>query len=90
MELTEGIEVIVKLKHPDSRGAVESCAARIGVSLQPLHPSTPDPELSTYFHTHVDPATLDPMLEKLRECDGVDGAYAKPRGDIPGPTITKE
>jgi hypothetical protein len=83
MKIPEDIEVIVKLKRPNSRPAVEACAARIGVSLQPLHPSTSDSELSTYFHTHVDPAALDLTLEKLRECEGVDGAYAKPRGDIP-------
>ena len=86
METTQDIEVIVKLKHQEARAAVESCANRIGVSLQALHPSTSDSELSTYFHTHVTPAALELTLERLRECDGVDGAYAKPRGDVPQAT----
>jgi hypothetical protein len=83
------VEVIVKLvpeaaapASPAHR-ALQACAARIGVSLQPLHPSTLDPELATYFITHVDPAALSGILEQLLKCEGVDGAYPKPRGEVP-------
>lgn len=82
-------EVIIKLapgalpaNSPGHR-ALQSCAAGIGVSIQPLHPSTSDPELSTYFVAHVDRAALSSLIDQLRRCEGVVGAYAKERGEAP-------
>jgi hypothetical protein len=63
--------------------AVQSRAAELGVSLEPLHPSASDPELSTYFVVHVDPVSRQRVVEQLLGLDGVEGAYAKPRGEPP-------
>ena len=86
----EPIEVVVKLvpiaaeQQSPAYRAVQECAARIGVSIHPLYPSTSDPELSTYFIAHVDQAVSSSVVEQLLACEGVEGAYAKPRGEPPG------
>lgn len=63
--------------------AVRSCVADLGISVSPLHPSTSDPELASYLVAHVDPAAVDRVIERLVECEGVEGAYAKPAGQPP-------
>lgn len=84
------IEVIVKLTPeaaaPNTKAHrdVQDYAARIGISLEPLHPSTCDPELTTYFIAHVDAAGLGSIVEQLLAFEGVDGAYPKGRGEAPG------
>ena len=52
-------------------------------TLTPLHPSSTDPELASYLVGYVETAALEGVLERLRRCDGVEGAYAKPRGEPP-------
>jgi hypothetical protein len=52
-----------------------------------MHPLTSDPELATYFVAHVDPEGLDGVIETLAGCDGVEGAYPKPRGEPPERTV---
>lgn len=86
---TVGTQVIVKLG-PDTaaagvpaRRALDACAAELGVSLTPLHPSTSDLDLATYFVADVEGSVLDRTLDRLRRCAGVEGAYAKPRGEPP-------
>ena len=81
-------EVIVKLtaaaaSSEPARQPVDACAAKLGVKLTRLHPSTTDPELSTYFAAHVDAAAVDRVVERLLTCEGVEGAYRKPRGEPP-------
>lgn len=83
------VEIVVKLTPgvavPESSGYrnVQQCAARNGIALQPLHPSTFDPELSLYFTTTVEADQSAKVLESLRKCDSVDGAYEKPAGEAP-------
>lgn len=83
------IQVIVKLGPETAaagrkaRRALEACAAELGVALAPLHPSTSDRELAAYFAADVDASVLDRTLDGLRACAGVEGAYAKPRGEPP-------
>ena len=81
-------EVIVKLtpaaaSAEPARRSVDACAANLGVKLTRLHPSTADSELSTYFATQVDAAAVDRVVERLLACEGVEGAYRKPRGEPP-------
>ncbi|MDQ6798781.1 MAG: hypothetical protein M3011_12335 [Actinomycetota bacterium] len=83
------VDVIAKLT-PDAAATgsvehrlVQSRAADIGASLEPLHPATSDPELATYFLVHVDPAYRQRVVEQLLDVDGVEGAYVKPRGEPP-------
>jgi hypothetical protein len=62
---------------------VHACLARLGVALEPLHPSSSDPELATYAVTHVDEADAQTVISQLNDCDGIEGAYVKPRGAPP-------
>ena len=83
------VEVIVKLAPAAAQAnttqarAVHACLASLGVALEPLHPSVTDPELATYAVTHVDEADAQAVIRQLNACEGVEGAYAKPRGEPP-------
>ena len=83
------VEVVIKLAPAaivkDSREyrAIQDCLAKLGVTLRRLHPSTSDPNLATYAVTHVDPGGVERLVQQLNRCDGVEGAYAKPRGEPP-------
>ena len=83
------IDVIVKLapaavvRESAAHRGVQACANGLGVTLEPMHPSTTDPELSSYFIAHVAPTAVDDVVDRLRGCDGVEGAYSKPRGEPP-------
>jgi hypothetical protein len=82
-------EIIVKLAPAavQAGGAVppnvKACAAEAGISLEPLHPSTSDSELASYFRAFVNTATVQPTVERLLRCEAVEGAYPKPRGEAP-------
>ena len=76
------IEVIVKAK-PGAAAVVPAWAARIGISLDALHPGTSDPELATYFVAHAEAAASAAILKELLRCGDIEGAYAKPRGEPP-------
>lgn len=83
------VDVIAKLT-PEAAASgsvehrlVQSRAAGIGASLEPLHPATSDRELATYFLVRVDPASRLSVVEQLLSLDGVEGAYVKPRGEPP-------
>jgi hypothetical protein len=85
----EAIELIVKLS-PEAAAAespeykrLHAHAAQLGVALAPLHPATSDPDLATYAVAHVDAAAANAVIEQLRRCAGVEGAYAKPPGAPP-------
>jgi hypothetical protein len=88
-EMKDSVELIIKLAPavavPGSTGhlAVEACATRAGVTLKALHPSTSASELATYFIAHVDPEKAGNIIHELLACDGVESAYAKPRGEPP-------
>lgn len=89
-DVKDPVELIVKLAPaaaaPGSPGhlAVQACMAEAGVSIEPLHQSTSESELAAYFIAHVDPAKIENIVEQLLACEGVDSAYAKPRGKPPG------
>jgi hypothetical protein len=86
---TEQVEVIVKLAPAGvERGtaehrAVQECATRLGISLELLHPGTSDPNLATFAVAHVRPDDAQTVVRQLMQCDGVEGAYAKPPGEPP-------
>jgi hypothetical protein len=63
--------------------AVHACAQRLGISLQPLYPDVSDPELATWYVTHVDSARSKAVVEQLLGCNEIEGAYTKPRGEAP-------
>ena len=82
-------EVIVKLTPAatalgaEARRSLDQCVRDFGISITPLHPGTFDPDLATYFVATVAMDSLDDVLERLRRCPGVEGAYAKPAGEPP-------
>jgi hypothetical protein len=86
---TEQVEVIVKLapagalRESSEHRAVQECATRLGIALELLHPGTSDPNLATFAVAHVSPEHAQTVVRKLMECDGVEGAYAKPPGEPP-------
>jgi hypothetical protein len=85
----EQVEVIVKLTRggaqPDGEEhhAVWACAARLGMSLDLLHPAISDQELATYAVTHVSWDAAASVADQLRHCDGIEGAYIEPAGEPP-------
>ena len=60
------------------------CARELGVPLAPLHADTGDRELASYFVARLDAAPAAAVLARLRRCDGVAAAYARPQGAPPG------
>ena len=79
-------DVIVKLSPVDrsARRAADACVADLGIALAPLHPAATDSELASYLVTQIDSASEDEVIERLRRCPGVEGAYVKPQGEPPG------
>jgi hypothetical protein len=57
--------------------------AYLGVDLQPLHPGTNDPELSTHFFANVNETEANTICARLSESPHVAAAYAKPEGSAP-------
>jgi hypothetical protein len=57
----------------------------LGIVLKPVHPGSDDPNLAPYFMIDVpDPAIGEKVLDRLRLCKAVDGAYLKPSDALPG------
>ena len=83
------VEVVVKVagaagdEQSPANQAVQACAARLGIQLEAVHLPGSGPESGVYFTGMVNPAVLDSAIEQLLRCDGVEGAYAKPRGEAP-------
>jgi hypothetical protein len=78
------VEVIVKVaRETEHTRAIQERATALGVTLEPLHPSTGDTELATYFTARVDPDTAHELTRALADLEGVEGAYAKPAGEPP-------
>ncbi len=87
-EEPEAAEVIAKLTPEVAESGTQhrllkSEAAQRGVSLQPLHPGTSDPDLATYYIARGDSAGLQDVIDQLLGLEGVEGAYKKPRGEPP-------
>jgi hypothetical protein len=82
------VELVVKLAPETSRGGVAhnallACAAELGIALESLDPSASDDELATYHIALVTPDIAASAIVRLRQCNGVEAAFAKPRGETP-------
>lgn len=83
------VELIVKLAPAAAKSgspqhlAVQACFAQAGLTTHPLDLSASDAELATYFIAHVDPLDTERIINHLLACDGIESAYAKPRGEPP-------
>ena len=54
-------------------------SAEFGVSIHPIHPGVPIPQLASYFAAEVaDRNTADQLVSRLHAAGVVDAAYVKP------------
>ncbi len=80
------VELVVKLTPAAAPGTVVhdvavARAADLGIVLEPLDPSASDPELGTYHLALVRPDIAARAIEQLQQCEGVEAAFIKPRGE---------
>jgi hypothetical protein len=58
--------------------------AQLGLDLQPLHPGASDATLAQFFVAIApDDTDIDHALARLRACEAVESAYAKPPDELP-------
>lgn len=56
----------------------------IGLTLQPMHPDTDDPNLQRYFTGAVpDRATAQRVIDSLQQVAAIEAAYVKPIDELP-------
>jgi hypothetical protein len=68
-----------RARAPRSRSATRPVLPWLKHSLQPVHPTTKDPALATFFTVEVDNATqASELVEQLLKDPSVEGAYIKP------------
>jgi hypothetical protein len=69
---------------PAGVAALQRVVARLGVRLQPMHPTSADAALTRYFFIDgVDTGALEATVAELRRCVAVTAAYAKPADEAP-------
>ena len=57
---------------------------QLGVTLEPIHPGTEDPELTRYFTVEApDQSTAERVIARLRQSKAVEAAYVKPPDATP-------
>jgi len=55
-----------------------------GLTLEPMHLDTNDPNLQSYFTVEVpDYAIAQRVMDRLRQSEAVEAAYVKPPDDLP-------
>lgn len=67
---------------------VRQLAEKFGVEFRTMHPGAEEQVMASYFFADVD--ANDPgeeLLDELRRCECVDGAYLKSDGEPPADTI---
>jgi hypothetical protein len=59
-------------------------ARELGVTVEPMHPGTPDPELSRHFSITIpDTAAAEHVLSRIQRHEDVEAAYVKPTDALP-------
>lgn len=57
---------------------------QLGVTLEPIHPGTEDPELTRHFTVEApDQSTAERVIARLRQSKAVEAAYVKPPDATP-------
>ena len=55
-----------------------------GVTLEPMHPGTADPNLMSYFIVEVpDAETAQRVINRLQQSKAIEAAYLKPPDEVP-------
>src|SRR4051794_9328464 len=68
-----------RARAPRSRSATSPVLSWLKSSLLPVHPTTQDPTLATFFTVEVDDASQgSKLIERLLKDPSVEGAYIKP------------
>ncbi len=68
-----------RVRAPRTRSAGSPVLPWLTRPLQPVHPTTGDPTLATFFMIEVDdPKEAMELVERLLKDSAVDGAYIKP------------
>jgi hypothetical protein len=63
---------------------LQQLTTQLGVSLRSVHPRAEDPLLASYFQIEVpDEATANKVIDALRKSSAVEGAYIKPKDELP-------
>jgi hypothetical protein len=63
---------------------IADTATHLGVSLEPMHPGTDDPNLVRYFTVQVpDAGTAEQVIKHLQKCKAVEAVYLKPPEAMP-------
>jgi hypothetical protein len=64
--------------------ALLECSGKMGLQLRPMHPNANDPFLMPFFVVYVtQEADVSEILNKLRDCPGIEAAYTKPPDETP-------
>ena len=74
------IEIVVQLRGlaAEDVAVLRAIEDRTGVSLEPMLPGVPDPELGRFAVARVAQSSVDSTVDRLMRCAEVDAAYAKP------------
>jgi hypothetical protein len=68
-----------RARAPRTRSATSGILPWLEHPLQPVHPTTKDPSLATFFTVDVDdPVQASTLVERLLKDPSVEGAYIKP------------
>jgi hypothetical protein len=68
-----------RVRAPHSRSTTNAVLPWLKHSLQPVHPTTQDTTLATFFTVEVDDASqASKLVERLLKDPSVEGAYIKP------------
>lgn len=62
---------------------LEKMVKKAGGKIEPMHPGIDDAELRTFFSAEVDDDRVEELLDKLRDSEGIEGAYVKPPDALP-------
>ncbi|MGH3520986.1 MAG: hypothetical protein ACRDQ7_27145 [Haloechinothrix sp.] len=80
------VEIIVQFSERVATvdtGARLSIEEKAGVTLEPMHPGTPDPQLAKFAITRVAQSSAPAVIDHLLRCAEVDAAYAKADDALP-------
>ncbi len=86
VQLRADVARLIATRRPLTAEAAElmQILAPFGVTLEPLHLGTDDPELQTHFWVNVpDQAVAERILQRLHQLKVIQAAYLKPPDAMP-------
>lgn len=86
VQLRADVARLLATRRPLTAEAAEltQILSQFGVTLEPLHPDTDDPELQTHFWINVsEQALAERILQRLHQLKVIQAAYLKPPDAMP-------